>query len=99
MSSSRVPPAGVVAGAAPNSIKKAHNGMRFPYCLYEKSHSVVDLEFRRRTRDLFPYGISSTLRKFPVVFHPDRHSCPLIVRMESTCMSCVPAGMLKTQAI
>ena len=69
---------------------------------------VVDLEVGRRSSVLswspsvipyrISYGISSTLRKLPVVFHPDKHSDALGVRSPSTCMSCVPAGIRNAQA-
>src|SRR6187399_743212 len=56
-------------------------------------------DFPHRARRSRVYGISSTLRKLPVVFQPDRHSAALGVRSPSTRTSWVPAGILNAHAI
>ena|GEM_PF-2102433 len=89
-------------------LQKMNKG-EIPYLMCEKSHPRCEPKFTRRSpmartlsnRVCYPinYGISSTLRKLPVVFHPDRHSAALAVRSPSTRMMRVPAGTLNAQAI
>jgi hypothetical protein len=96
-----------VAGQTEVVKKIVHNRNEIPVLTYEKPTPAVDLKLRRRSSllslipdgILYPinYGISSTLRKLPVVFHPDKHSAALGVRNPSTCMSFVPAGTLNAQ--